>query len=186
VSLIQLLPLGNMPGDMLSHLSGELASELSSRCEILRPEPDPPQAFNASRQQYYSTEILACLTSRDSPATARLLGVTAADLYIPILTFVFGEAQLEGRCAVVSTHRLRQEFYGLPPDPTLLSHRLLKEAVHELGHTLGLVHCDDYRCAMASSHAVESIDLKGTTFCEACRAEVASARQRAISPLLRR
>jgi len=185
VSLIQLLPLGNVPGDMLIHLSGELASEFSTRCEILRPEPHPPQAFNAGRQQYYSTEILACMTSRAAPATGRVLGITTADLYIPILTFVFGEAQLEGRCAVVSTHRLRQEFYGLPPDPALLSRRLLKEAVHELGHTLGLIHCDDYRCAMASSHSVEAIDLKGASLCEVCRAAISHAQQRAIAPLLR-
>ncbi|HKO03131.1 MAG TPA: archaemetzincin family Zn-dependent metalloprotease [Candidatus Acidoferrales bacterium] len=182
---IELLPLGNVPGDMLAHLAGELASEFSAWCEILRPEPDLAQAFNAARQQYCSTQILASMTGRDSPATGRLLGITAADLYIPILTFVFGEAQLEGNCALVSTCRLRQEFYGLPPDPALLRLRLLKEAVHELGHTLGLTHCDDYRCVMASSHAVESIDLKGASFCAACRAEVKSARQRAIAPLVR-
>ena len=185
VSLIQLLPLGNAPDEMLSHLSGELAGEFSTRCEILRSEPDPPHTFNVRRQQYCSTEILAYMTGRVSPGAGQLLGVTTADLYIPILTFVFGEAQLEGPCAVVSTHRLRQEFYGLPPDPALLSHRLLKEAVHELGHTLGLVHCDDYRCAMASSHAVEAIDLKGASLCAVCRAAISSAQRRATSPLLK-
>jgi Peptidase family M54 len=102
---------------------------------------------------------------------SRLLGVTALDLYIPTLTFVFGEAQLAGPCAVVSTYRLRQEFYGLAPDPHLLGERLLKEAVHELGHTLNLRHCDDYRCAMAPSHAVEWIDLKTARFCPACQAQ---------------
>ncbi len=74
----------------------------------------------------------------------RMLGVVAVDLYIPILTFVFGEAQMGGPCAVVSAHRLRQELYGLPPDPELFRQRVLKEAVHELGHTLNLTHCDDY------------------------------------------
>jgi archaemetzincin len=96
--------------------------------------------------------------------------VVSADLYIPILTFVFGEAQLKGSCAVVSLHRLRQEFYGLPADPQLLTSRLIKEAVHELGHTLGIPHCEDYGCVMAPSHAVEWIDLKNSGFCEACRA----------------
>jgi len=185
VSLIQLLPLGNTPDDLMSYLSGELANEFSLRCEILRPEPDPPQAFNARRQQYSSTDILAWMTGRVSPGTGQLLAVTTADLCIPILTFVFGEAQLEGPCAVVSTHRLRQEFYGLPPDAALSSHRLLKEAVHELGHTLGLVHCDDYRCAMASSHAVEAIDLKGASLCNVCRAAISNARRRATTPLVR-
>jgi archaemetzincin len=98
----------------------------------------------------------------------RVLGVTAADLYIPILTFVFGEAQVGGPCAVVSLHRLRQEFYGLPPDPELLQQRLLKEAVHELGHTMSLTHCEDYSCVMAASHAVEWIDMKEAGLCELC------------------
>jgi archaemetzincin len=100
-----------------------------------------------------------------------VLGVTAQDLFIPILTFVFGEAQLgpgPAAAAVASLHRLRQEFYGLPPDPALARDRLLKEALHELGHTLGLRHCHDYRCVMSSSHAVENIDLKLAEFCPDC------------------
>jgi len=110
-----------------------------------------------------------------TPTTWRVLGVTAADLYIPILTFVFGEAQLRGQCALVSLHRLRQEFYGLPADPGLLRERLLKEAVHELGHTLELTHCDDYGCVMAASHSVEWIDLKGAVPCSVCQRKVAAA-----------
>ena len=77
-----------------------------------------------------------------------------------------------GPCAVVSAHRLRQEFYGLPADGTLLRQRLLKEAVHELGHAFGLRHCIDYRCAMASAHAVEWIDLRESSLCESCRMQV--------------
>jgi archaemetzincin len=77
-----------------------------------------------------------------------------------------------GPCAVISAHRLRQEFYGLPPDRELFRQRVIKEAVHELGHTLNLTHCEDYRCVMASSHAVEWIDLKETTLCAPCRAAI--------------
>jgi len=99
----------------------------------------------------------------------RLLGVTTVDLYIPILTFVFGEAQLQGNCAVVSSFRLRQEFYGLPTDAGLFRARLLKESIHELGHTFELSHCDDYQCVMAPSHGVEWMDLKTEHLCESCR-----------------
>jgi archaemetzincin len=108
------------------------------------------------------------------PSNERILGVTAVDLYIPILTFVFGEAQLRGSCAVVSFHRLRQEFYGLPANSTVLRERLLKEAVHELGHTLTLAHCEDYQCVMAPSHGVEWIDLKTSQFCTSCQVAVTS------------
>jgi archaemetzincin len=104
--------------------------------------------------------------------TWRVLGVAAVDLYIPILTFVFGEAQIGGPCALVSIYRLRQEFYGLPEDWGLLGDRLLKESVHEIGHTLDLTHCDDYSCAMAPSHAVEWIDLKSSVLCHNCQARI--------------
>src|SRR5512143_3074924 len=106
-----------------------------------------------------------------TPAAWRLLGLTPHDLYIPTLTFVFGEAQLEGSCAIFSLNRLRQAFYGLPPGPRLLHERMIKEAVHELGHTLRLRHCDDYRCVMAPSHSVEWVDLKGSSFCPSCLSE---------------
>jgi archaemetzincin len=99
----------------------------------------------------------------------RLLGVTERDLFVPILTYVFGEAQLNGPCALVSVHRLHEEFYGLPKDSGRLLQRLFKESVHELGHTYGLHHCNDWRCAMASSHAVERLDLKEAEFCSGCR-----------------
>ena len=163
------MPLGPVPPDLLADLCSGLGREFRVECEILPAEPDPVFAFNLTRQQYHSTEILASLVRRATPASRHLLAVTPVDLYIPILTFVFGEAQLQGNCALVSTHRLRQEFYGLPPDSTLFRKRLLKEAVHELGHTLALAHCENYECVMSPSHGVEWIDLKGWHFCDGCR-----------------
>jgi archaemetzincin len=76
---------------------------------------------------------------------------------------------------VVSAHRLTQEFYGLPSDPALLRDRLIKEAVHEVGHTLDLTHCDDYACVMAASHAVEWIDLKEAVLCPSCQSRALEA-----------
>jgi archaemetzincin len=172
MNLIHLLPVGDPGAGMLDDLCLALPEEFRARCEVLPITFDAQAARNPGRQQYYSTQILAAMQACLRPDAWRLLAVTPFDLYIPILTFVFGEAQLNGPCAVVSTHRLRQEFYGLPPDPELMRQRLLKEAVHELGHTLGLIHCDDYQCAMAPSHAVEWIDLKQGTLCANCRARL--------------
>jgi archaemetzincin len=101
-----------------------------------------------------------------------VLGVTELDLFIPILTFVFGEAEVSGGSAVVSYHRLHQEFYGFPVDERLLVERTVKEAIHEIGHVLGLPHCDDYTCVMAASHSVEYLDLKGRELCAHCRRDV--------------
>jgi len=178
VNRILVLPLGNLPHGMPATLCHGVAEELGCACELLDSEPTPASAFNVSRQQYSSTEILAGLAARKPANGSRLVAVTASDLYIPVLTFVFGEAQTEGRCAVVSTCRLRQEFYGLPADAQLESQRLLKEAIHELGHTLGLAHCENYECVMAPSHAVEWIDLKSSKFCALCRRQLNSGAER--------
>jgi archaemetzincin len=165
---IHLVPVGRVEDGLLEGLGDDLSRAFGTEWHLEREGLDTRFAFHAERQQHHATDILARLASNVPPGAWRLLGVTSSDLYIPILTFVFGEAQLEGRCAVVSTHRLRQEFYGLPPDPQLMRERLLKEAIHELGHTLGLVHCTDYSCAMASSHTVELIDLKQPGLCAQC------------------
>jgi archaemetzincin len=169
---IQLLPFGSVPHGYLADLAEGLAREFLIPCEILTEVSEPSCAFNLTRQQYSSTEILASLAQRGTPDTWRLLGVTSLDLYIPILTFVFGEAQLGGPVAVISAHRLRDEFYGLPPNLPMLRERLLKEAVHELGHTLTLTHCEDYECVMSPSHGVEWVDLKSGRFCSTCRTAV--------------
>lgn len=166
---IQILPLGKSVPDLARRISTELAKEFLVPCETVAPVPDPSYAFDPARQQYYSTQILAELAARPLAKGTRLLGIVSSDLFIPILTFVFGEAQLQGACAVVSTFRLRQEFYGLPSNLALLHERLLKESAHELGHTLGMPHCDDYSCVMAPSHGVEWIDLKRSSFCQSCR-----------------
>lgn len=172
MKLLQLLPVGQVNGGLLRELGPAMAEAFHVPCEILPAALDPEFAYHGERQQYHSSEILLRMQRFLGPDSWRVLAVAAVDLYIPILTFVFGEAQLGGPCALVSLYRLRQEFYGLPADEEVLRERLLKEAVHEVGHTLNLTHCDDFRCAMAPSHAVEWIDLKDSTLCPACQTRI--------------
>jgi archaemetzincin len=165
---LQVLAIGDIEGRTLEAMAVQLAHHFAMPCEVMPNAVDPEFAFHPERGQYHSSEILAEIQKYVGPNCWRVLGVTNADLYIPILTFVFGEAQMGGPAAVISTYRLRQEFYGLPKNTDLFYERMLKEAVHELGHTLRLSHCDDYNCAMASSHSVEWIDLKENAFCRDC------------------
>src|ERR1039457_444300 len=129
-------------------------------------------AYDRERGQYGSIAVLEML-ARVCPADAvKLLAVTERDLYIPVLTFVFGQAQLSGRVAVVSLARLRQEFYGLAPNREIFLERACKEALHETGHTFGLVHCGDRNCAMSLSTNVRQIDSKRCEFCAPCGARL--------------
>jgi len=152
----------------LPTLAAKLTQTFGIPTKSQAPGLSPDFAYDPSRNQYHSTLILGRLVEKRPTDAHRILGVTNVDLFIPILTFVFGEAQLGGPAAVVSSHRLRNEFYGLPRDEALLQQRLAKEAIHELGHTFDLVHCANFGCVMQSSTYVEDIDLKTDQFCPSC------------------
>jgi len=169
---LYIVPIHHPKAVNLELLRQALSEIFPLRIEFLALDLDIESVFNARRHQYHSTEILANLLRQMPDDTERILAITDLDLYIPILTFVFGEAQLRGRAAVVSCHRLKNEFYGIPADNDILVDRLIKEAVHELGHTYGLVHCENYSCVMHASTYVEEIDTKDYRFCLDCQAQL--------------
>jgi archaemetzincin len=164
---IELLALHDQSPAEIEGLVRALELCFHAPCRVRLDTLDAAFAHNPRRNQFHSTAILGALQPLSNGS--RILAVTGLDLFVPVLTFVFGEAQLAGNCAIVSSHRLREEVYGLPPNPTLLDERLRKEAIHELGHTFGLRHCEDWRCVMTSSHSVEWLDVKTADFCSACR-----------------
>lgn len=102
-----------------------------------------------------------------------VLGVAQTDLYVPSLNFVFGEAHCPGKVALISLFRLNPEFYGQSYDKQLFYERAVKEAVHEVGHTLGLGHCKKHLCVMFFSNSIWDTDRKNTTFCTKCLTSVA-------------
>lgn len=162
---VELQAVGDVDPGILDRLAAGLAGSLRISCRVRDGSINPSFAYEAGRNQYYATALLAVLSP--DPGN-RIVGVTSLDLFVPILTFVFGEAQLEGPRALVSLYRLGEEHYGLPRDPARLDERLLKEALHELGHTFGLRHCAESTCVMSSSHNVERIDAKEAAYCPHC------------------
>jgi archaemetzincin len=175
MSSILLVAIAPADGLLLPPLVVPLSRTFSQSVEVAQSPPlDGSFAFNYSRNQYGSTPILSALVEKFEGFDGKILGLTEGDLFVPVLTYVFGEAQLDGIAAVVSTHRLREEFYGLRANKDVLQTRLAKEAIHELGHTFGMLHCNNRLCVMHSSTGVEEIDLKTERLCADCKERLLS------------
>jgi len=166
-----LAPVGPFPAYLLSQLSRRTGIALGE------PRVNPGHAWNDSRGQCDSNRILAALKEAYQ---GTVVGATGYDLYLPILTHVFGEAELRGRVAVFSIHRLREEFYGMPPNGDLLMDRAVRELWHELGHVFGLTHCRDAFCVMSPAHSVEQVDAKADHYCPHCVKRLAALAPEAI------
>jgi len=159
----------------IERLRDQLEARFHTKVNISGFDFDCRAFLDVRRNQYNSSAIIEQLERHLSTEAFKILAVTGLDLCNPVLSFVFGEARLNGQCAVVSSYRLDNKFYGLPDNPALLQERLLKEAIHELGHLYGLFHCHDPECVMKSATYVEEIDFKSSRFCDKCRDKLGNA-----------
>jgi archaemetzincin len=158
-------------------LAARVSRHLGVPVTIEHWTPDLDGAYDSGRKQYSAAALVEQVartarasTDKPSGTTTKWIGIVDVDLFIPVLTFVFGQAQLGGTAGIVSTLRLTNEFYGMSRDEVRLEERLEKELVHEIGHLFGLVHCRQFECVMRSSTYVEEIDLKRAELCDSCRA----------------
>jgi archaemetzincin len=171
---IVLVPMGPVSKDLLDWLQPKLEAQLGQPVEIGTPVSLPEKAFNPSRGQYLGDALLEELTGLKYPGARRMVGLVDADCYAPGLNFIFGQASLGGREAIVALPRLRQEYYSLTEEPNLFRNRVLKEVIHELGHTWSLTHCPDPYCVMHFSNSLPETDLKRAQFCSACQEKVST------------
>ncbi len=172
---ISIVPINTHDAAFLERLALCLEERFIFTCLVERTVRVPPTALNSVRKQMFFNTLV----TRIGEATARdhvRLAITEYDLYKTSHQFIFGDANEEHRIAVVSLHRLRNEFYGEHADPNTLFQRSLKEAVHNLGHVFGLKHCHNARCAMHFSHSIYETDNKLAHFCESCEKRIRANR----------
>jgi archaemetzincin len=169
--LVEVVPLGKLRPMAAEVAAAHLQAIYNMPARVMPHEAEPRYAVIAKRGQYDAGLILLELAG-DTPAPPLRLGITAVDLCLPFLTHVFGEAQLEGRSAVVSLHRLSQTQRNRPVSRPLVLERLAKVALHEIAHVLGLVHCEAQDCLMNFSADLSRLDGIGMSLCSRCHKEL--------------
>jgi len=166
---INIVPVHVSNTGLLNNIINDLRKIFVCPVNLLSLQVDVDPAYSIERAQYFSTQIISIASQQTENLKDKVLLLTEFDIYIPALTFVFGEAQLKGKHSIVSVCRLHEEFYLGKTDEKLLLKRVTKEVLHELGHNFGLLHCSDWDCVMHSSLGIEEVDIKGQSYCYNCK-----------------
>ncbi|MHA1263841.1 MAG: archaemetzincin family Zn-dependent metalloprotease [Candidatus Helarchaeota archaeon] len=171
---LALLRFGLVELDILQYLKTELSQVFKNIFTEIQIIPEeyaiPKNALNANRGQYSALLFLHAIRNYpDKRVYHKILGITSLDLFVPQLNFVFGLSEFGSlaKAAVISLFRLSPEFYGAPPNTKLFLNRVLKEGIHEIGHTFGLEHCSQH-CIMVYSNSIIDTDKKPAFFCDSC------------------
>ena len=173
---VEIVPLGEVDGVAISVVGANLQAIADLPADVLPARPDPAYAVIPARRQYNAVPILQALED-GAPDNALRLGVMSGDLCLPIFSYVLGEAQVKGRSAVISLHRLKANEDGTSVSPARVYERLAKVALHETAHVLGLTHCREEGCLMRFSLGAEHIDELTMRFCPECELRLAVARK---------
>jgi len=173
---ITLISFGYFEEGFLKNIAEAVKQEFSSTVNIREGRLDLSEFYDPVRRQYNGTKLLKAVDSVYSTDAEKTLGVFSVDLFIPILTFIFGQAFLNGRTGIASLYRLSNERYGMSSNDKFIFDRLKKEVIHELGHTFGLIHCHNSICVMRSSTYMEDIDQKSASLCLKCRNDMTTVK----------
>lgn len=166
---IILISFGQFEKTFLEEIAFTVKSTYGFTVETTSNYSDLTVYYEPARRQYDGNRLLQFINNEYSSPGKKAIGLFRVDLFIPILTFIIGQAFYKGNAGVVSLYRLKNELYGLKRNDFLLFERFKKEVVHELGHTFGLTHCFSPVCVMRSSTYIEDVDQKDVAFCSKCR-----------------
>jgi archaemetzincin len=166
---IKIVPLGEVDKKILKIITEELKVTYRMVGEVTQTERLPQSMFNAFRNQYRSDEVLDFL---EKHYQGRILGVTKEDLYTEGLNYIFGQAKMRGRVALISICRLDPKFFHQQEDEELFEKRVVKESIHEVGHMLGLTHCNKRACVMSFSNTAGEVDQKTKYLCDMCKIQI--------------
>ncbi|HSD64984.1 MAG TPA: archaemetzincin [Ignavibacteriaceae bacterium] len=165
---INIVPVHISNADLVQKIIYELSKIFPGKVKKIGIDISVRESYSPDRRQYFSTRVLAEAVKHTSSIKGKVLILVSFDLYVPVFTFVFGEAQLNGKHSIVSLCRLHEEFYTGKTNTELLFSRTIKEILHELGHNFGLLHCSNWDCVMHSSAIIEEVDIKGDNYCPDC------------------
>lgn len=169
---ITLISFGYFDQELLETVVPDISLEFSFPVRTKIGNLDLIEFYDPARRQYNGNSLLKRIDVEFATDYSKTLGLFNIDLFIPILTYIFGQAFLSGRIGIASIFRLNNERYGIKTDDKIVLHRFRKEAIHELGHMFGLIHCSNPVCAMRSSTYVEDIDQKSHRLCPKCRMQL--------------
>jgi len=156
---VGIIPVGDVDVKILKCVCDALHEVFNASTEIEDVQPAPAHAYVEKRGQYLSSAFVSIASRGECDKN---IAITDVDVYSPGLNFVFGQAELGGKGCMISIHRLRS------CNSDTLEKRVKKEAVHEIGHTLGISHCQDSKCVMSYSPSLNGVDYKGQTLCLGC------------------
>lgn len=166
---IGVVPIGEVPAIVTKVIAAHFSAFLNLQADVLACLPPPFHALDRGRMQYDAGQVLSSLEKEKFDGYEKIIGVLTGDLFVPIFTYVMGEARQGGRCGLISLFRLEEKLPAGHLPPSQLLERCAKAALHELGHLFNLVHCSDPLCLMHICCDALELDQRRFSLCRYCR-----------------
>jgi len=165
---IILVIISNIDSRYVTALKAILETTFDRGVEISYQIGDLKYAYDHTRNQYLSPRLLSRLRRIKKASNDKLMAVTNLDLYSPGYDFIYGEADVKAGLATLSINRLMGSTADGLPDTCLFTERIIREAVHEVGHLYGLVHCKNPKCVLRTCTCAAEVDEAGNGLCDGC------------------